>query len=80
MKIDIYKCNHSTKYLIVSSCQDIRQLNIEGDVLKEVSTIKMGLDLDPKKPRIGLDYDAITTSIQTTGYHIQKIETQIKVA
>lgn len=74
MKIDIYKSNKSSKYLVVPTGTNVAELTVSDVDLAKVSTFKRGITIDPQKPLIGLDHKAALAAIEVDGYYIQSIK------
>lgn len=79
MKIDVYKSNKSSKYLIVPAGTNVAELTVSDVDMATVSTFKKGITIDPQKPLIGLDYKAALAEIEIDGYYIQSIKINITV-
>ena len=74
MKIDIYKSTkNSKKFLSVKSGQDIAAIHVADPDYESVSVSKLGVDLDPNKPRVGLDVNEAIATIEAQGYYLHGV-------
>jgi hypothetical protein len=79
MRIDVYKSNKSSKYLVVPAGTNVAELTVSDVDMAVVSIFKKDVEIDPKKPLIGLDQQAALAAIAVDGYYIQSIKIDIKI-
>jgi len=74
MKIDIYQSTkNSKKFLSVKSGQDVAIINVPDPDYQSVSPSKLGVEISPEQPRVGLDIKEAITAIETQGYYLHGV-------
>lgn len=78
MKVDIYKSAKSGIYVSVPDGTDIQDLSLPEGVLP-VAPFKSGVDLNPTKPRVGIDQQDVIDQIGSKGYAIHGAKVSITI-
>jgi len=74
MKIDIYQSTkNSKKFLSVKSGQAVAAINVPDLDYQSVSPSKLGVEINPDQPLVGLDIKEAITAIETQGYYLHGV-------